>query len=380
MKRELSLEASVDQILENLPTGSLSRTISDNLFGINFRHKNSPLPRPRDSHGYTFMTRPQLNLSDPNVSNVRRFFSLLTENEWSYPRYTRLMLDPRLSYMGYKSPLVNPYTAWIPILTNSITSISGWPDLSVPNYTTASGLYSEQMSWVDGVPNHYEVFDLSVSFKNTRGNPLVYFLTIWVYYQSLVFEGLLSPYMDMITENEIDYMTRIYRVTTDISNRYVSNIAATGGSFPMNIPIGPLFDYNVDKPYNESLTDINVMFRSIGFMFNEDILKLEFNQTQAIFDPGIASILEYDMTTDDRDGKRREDPTRYYHIASAPYVKIPHALAAVEEMNTLGNVYNSLNYNAFPYINLETNELEWWADKRIFNMTEGGIKWQALSL
>lgn len=367
MTKTVNLEASIDQILENLPTGSLSRAISDNLFGINARHKNSPLPRPRDSHGYTFMSRPQLNLSNANISNYRRFFSLLTDNEMSYPRYTRLMLDPRLSYRGYKSPLVNPKLAWIPILTNSITSISGWPDLAIPTHTTPSGLYSEQMSWTDGVPNHYEVFDLSVSFKNTRGNPLIYFLTIWVYYQSLVFEGILNPYLDMITENEIDYMTRIYRITTDSSNRFISNIAATGGSFPINIPIGPLFDFNTEKPYNESLQDINVNFRSIGFMFNEDIIKLEFNQTQAIFDPGMASLLSHDMTSKDLESIRRQDPTKYYFIEGVPYVKIPHALVAVDEAPLLNNVYNNINYNIVPYINLETNELEWWAPKDIFN-------------
>lgn len=364
----MTLEANVDQILANLPTGSLSRAISDNLFGINARHKNSPLPRPRDSHGYTFMTRPQLNLTDMNISNSRRFFSLLTKNQMSYQMYTRLMLDPRLSYMGMASPLVNPHTAWIPLITNSITSISGWPDLTVPTYTTSPGLYNERMGWVDGAANHFEDYDLSVSFKNTRGNPLIYLLTMWVYYQAMVFEGILNPYMDMVVENEIDYMTRIYRITTDDTNRFVSNIFATGGSFPINIPIGSLADYNVEKPYNESLTEINVVFRSMGFMFNEDIIKLEFNQTQAIFDPEIAKIIKHDMTSDNLDDVRRSDPTKFYKRDDWQYVKVPHSLVADSEGSLLNNSYYNLNYNLIPYINIETGELEWFTDKRLLGI------------
>lgn len=368
MSKTMTLEANVDQILSNLPTGSLSRAISDNLYGINARHKNSPLPRPRDSHGYTFATRPQLNLTDMNISNSRRFFSMLTRDVFSYQMYTRLMLDPRLSYMGMASPLVNPKSAWIPIITNSITSISGWPDLVLPTYTSAPGLYNERMIWTDGVANHYEDFDLSISFKNTRGNPLVYLLTMWVYYQSLVYEGILNPYIDMVTENEIDYMTRIYRITTDLSNRYVSNIFATGGSFPINVPIGSLADYNTEKPYNESLTEINVVFRSVGFMFNEDIIKLEFNQTQAIFDPEIAKILEHDMTSTDEDAVKRSDPTKFYYQDSWEYAKVPHSLVADSEGSMLNNSFYNLNYNLIPYINLETSELEWFVEKRLLGI------------
>ena len=71
---------------------------------------------------------------------------------------------------------------------------------------------------------------MDVTFKNTKGNPLLYFFYIWIKYQTLVFEGILNPYMDMIVENEIDYNTRIYRLVMDQQKRYVTYIAATGAS------------------------------------------------------------------------------------------------------------------------------------------------------
>lgn len=360
MSNEISLGASIDQFLTNLPSGSLSRAIGDNLYGINARFKNSPLPLSKDNYGYTFFTRPMLNLTDMNVSNARRFFSLLTANTWSYQRYTRMMLDPRLAYSGFRSPFVDPHNAFIPLLSNSLVSLSGWPDLTIATHTTQAGLYSEQHVHTDGVPNEYEAFDLSATFRNTRGSPVLYLLLIWVYYQTYVYQGLMNPHMDLLVENEMDYTTRIYRLVTDQDNRYVTNIAATGASFPISVPVGTIFDLNVDKPYLDSITDLNYIFKSVGFMFNEDIIKLEFNQTQALFNNEIAKILAHDMTSNKIDDVRRESQTKLYKLDNGNLTKVPHYLSSVTNQSLTNNLYQKLNYNMYPYINLETNELEWW--------------------
>lgn len=168
-KSEIVLDESIDQILTNFPIGSVDRAIANNLYGVNFRQTGNPVPRSKDLYGFTFFTRPQLNLTLGNISNFRAFYSLLTSNEKSYQRYTRLMLDPRLNFINsMKCPFVNNRDPFIPILTNNIVSLSGWPDLSVPSYTSEPGLYGEEHSFVDGVTNHYESFDLDISFKNTR--------------------------------------------------------------------------------------------------------------------------------------------------------------------------------------------------------------------
>ena len=164
--------------------------------------------------------------------------------------------------------------------------------MTVPTYTSEAGLYGEEMSFVDGVTNHFESFDLEVTFKNTKGNPLIYLFYIWTKYQTLVAEGILNPYLDMITENEIDYNTRIYRVILDNQKRFVTHIAATGASFPLNVRTGNLFDFNTETPLMTRNTEINIRFRCLGFTAFEDILKLEFNKTGAIFNPQIANLLK----------------------------------------------------------------------------------------
>lgn len=359
---------SLDSILESLPIGSVQRAIANNLYGINFRQTPAAVPRNKDQYGFTFFTRPQLNLSTLNLSNYRGFYSLLTQNKMSYQRYVRAMLDPRLGATGRLdnspgiiSPFVDRSNAFIPILTNNIVSLSGWPDLNAPIYTSPTGLYGEEYSMVDGVTNHLEAYDLDVTFRNTRGNPLIYKFYIWIKYETLVFEGILNPYLDMITENEIDYNTRIYRLVMDTQKRYVTQIACTGASFPLNVPTGNLFDYNTDTPYNTKNGEINIRFRCMGFLAFEDIIKMYFNQTVAIFNSDMRRLLRHDMESRaSSPGVLREDPSVVYSIPGSGYVKIPYMLSTIADTAGLETGALSINYKAIPYINLYTNELEWW--------------------
>ena len=366
--QEVVFDSSIDQIMESLPIGSVTKAISNNLYGVNFRQTGGAVPKSKDGNGFTLFTRPQLNLSDINLTNYRGFYNLLTDNAASYQRYTRMMLDPRLEVNDrLKSPLVDNLSAFIPILTNNIVSVSGWPDLSVPTYTSPSGLYGQEHSFVDGVTNHYEAFDIDVTFRNTKGNPLIYLFYIWIKYESLVFEGILSPYLDMIIENEIDYNTRIYRIVLDQQKRYVTFIAATGASFPVNVPTGNIFDYNIDTPFNTKNSEINIRFRSLGFTAFEDIVKLEFNKTSAIFNADMAAILRYDGNDAIPDSsKTRDDGTVVYRIPNCAYVKIPYLLASTLDNSGGGSNFYNVNHRAYPYINLITNELEWWIDERRF--------------
>jgi hypothetical protein len=365
---DIIIGQSIDQMLENLPIGSISRSIGNNLYGINLRQTGGAVPRAKDSHGFTFFTRPQLNLSQINITNHRSFYNLLTSNEKSYQRYTRLMLDPRLGSIGdIKSPFVDNLNAFMPILTNNVMSLSGWPDMTVPSFTSASGLYGQEHSFVDGVVNHYESFDIDVTFRNMKGNPLLYLFYIWIKYESLVFEGVLNPYIDMVTENEIDYNTRIYRIILDEQKRFVTYIGATGASFPINDPTGSLFDFNVEKPYN-TINDINIRFRSLGFTAFEDILKLEFNKTSAIFNNDIKKIVKHDLDESiGEDVRARDNGQTVYRVPGSAYVKIPHYLAMSMDSSIFSNTFFNVNYRAYPYINLITNELEWWVDERRFN-------------
>ena len=369
-EKEYVINRSLDSIMESLPIGSIQRAISNNLYGINFRQSGNPVPRVKDTYGFIFFTRPQLNLSTLNITNYRGFYNLLTQNRISYQAYTRGILDPRLGFFqnSHNCPFIDRQNPFISVLTNNCLSSSGWPDIMAPTYSTEAGTYGQQHSHVDGVTNHFESYDLDFVFKNTKGNPLLYFFYIWVKYATLVYEGILNPYLDMIAENEIDYSSRVYRIVLDQQKRYVTQIGCTGAGFPVNVPTGNLFDFNSDAPYNTRNGELSIRFRNDGFLAFEDIIKFWFNSAVAIFNPSMRVILQHDIDGSSYDDNvTREDPMTVYSVGPSEYVKIPYALAAAADMDGINNRYLSLNHKAVPFINLHTNELEWWVPKSIFN-------------
>lgn len=330
---------SLDDYFQSTPIGSVDKAIGNNLFGINHRQIPGMVPGNKEVYGFTFFTRPQLNLQTDNIRNERRFYPMLTENELTIQRFVRTTLDPRLMY-GYQfmndkipnigCPMVDPQSAFIPILTNNLNSISGWPDVVAPTFTSKPGLYNEAWSIVDGIARNYESFDMDATFRNTRGDPILYMFYVWLHYAALVFEGRLSPYIDMITENELDYNTRIYRLVLDRNKDVVTKIAATGAAFPISVPTGSFFDYNTDHPYNDQNRDISIRFRCMGVDYQDDILIREFNDTVAIFNPEMA------------DGKRG-------HM-----VKVSKNTVAM------------FNNRGYPRINPSTYELEWYVSDGLF--------------
>lgn len=333
------LPFSLDDYFQTLPIGSLNRAILNNAYGINHRQVPGMVSSNWDLYGLTFFTRPQLNLQSDNIRNIRQFYPLLTDNDQSMQRFVRTTLDPRLM-AGYKlivrgkvqysvppigCSIVDNDMAFIPILTNNISSISGWPDLEAPTFTSKAGLYNQSYSHVDGSVKRYETFDIDATFRNVRGDPILFMYYIWLWYQASVFEGYLVPYTDFITENEVDYNTRIYRLVLDQTRTYVKKIAATGAAFPINVPMGSFFDYTTDKPYNDQNKDFTIRFRCNGVNYMDDILIYEFNQTVVIFNPSMSDT---------------NRPTSM--------VKINKSLL----------VY--FNNRGYPRIDNATYELEWW--------------------
>lgn len=317
-----------DFITLNTPAGSMVKGIANNLYGINHQGVKSYMPSNRDSNGLAFFTRPQLNLREGNVANIRQIYSLLTTNDSSIHRYVRCLLDPRLKYNeDIISPLLDNEFAFIPIFTNTLNNMSGWPDIVSPTYTSKEGVRKEQWTIVDGAVDVFESFDIDCSFRNVKDEPISIMLLTWLIYMSAVFEGLMSPYMRELLANEIDYVTRIYRLVLDESGIYVKKISATGASFPVNYAAGKFFDYTNATRYNDQTREINVRFKSVGALYNDDILIKEFNETSAIFNGEIRKLLK---------GQ------------SHNLEKIPQSLL------------DKFNHRGYPIINEDTMELEWW--------------------
>jgi hypothetical protein len=338
--RSEKIRSALDAFYSNSPVGTISTSMSDTFRGLNHRQQPNSIPINRDLYGLTFFTRPRMNMTSPNLRQSRLFSPMLTTNDLTIPRAIRALLDteshiargPRGEY--HSSRLVDRYQAFIPILTNQLISISGWPDVIAPTYTAQPGAYQETFSMVDGLTINYGAFDIRANFRNIQGDPITALFLTWAHYASLVFQGILMPYPDALIENEIDYMTRIYRLVLDPSRRFVQKIAACGAGFPVDAPIGNAFNYEQDKPINQGNDQISVTFKCFGAMYQDPILIDQFNRS--------VSMHNSDMGGDDSD-------------RSVNLVKLDAAYVQL------------FNHMGYPRINPDTMELEWWVFRKDYD-------------
>lgn len=320
--------------------GNPSTAITETLYGLNHRSLANSIPINKDYYGLTFFTKPDLRLTASNLQKLRKFAPMLTTRETSLPRAIRAMLDFRHNdhiNESYPCSLIDPKQIFIPLLTNQLISMSGWPDIELPTHTSDPGVYGEQFSFADGITDIYRTWDMTANFRNIPGDPVTMLFYYWVIYAAAVFEGTLTPYPDNIVENTIDYQTRIYRIVLDSSKRFVQKIACTGASFPISDPIGASFNFDTDTPINRN-DQVSINFRCIGAEYLDDIIIHDFNASVCF------------------GNKAMYDDQRQ----NAGMTKIP---------NEYIYLFNHLGY---PRINPHTFELEWWVHTDEFVELTGG--------
>lgn len=327
---------------QTVGVGSLDTAIGSAFFGYDHEGTGNPVPSNSELYGMTFFTRPRLNLTYDNIKLVRMLTPMLNSgkgSELSLPRAIRAYLDPVGSREIYKSHLVDPLCAFIPILSNTLESLSGWPDPYLDVYTTKAGMYREQFSMSDGFTTMYEAYTLSAGFKNIINDPISMLIHYWTTYAQLVREGEIDPYPSSILENEIDYNTRIYRLILDPSRRFVMRIGACGAAFPKSVNLGSAYNFKADQPFNLDLNTVSTEFQIMGAMYQDPILVYEFNEVVCMFNPAM-----------------RDD------VRSTYMVKLDLRQRRV------------FNYQGYPRINRRTMELEWYVSKQVYKSTINRIR------
>jgi hypothetical protein len=341
----VSVGDSLDRLLQKTPTGQVSSAIGDTFYGINHRQQPGALQINKDYFGYTFFTRPRLNLTSENLRAVRQMTPLLSTDKSSIQRIIRCLLDPELLATGIEANFVDNQQAFIPVLSNNLLSMSGWPDVVAPFSSSQEGMYKESFSLVDGLTQNYGTYDITANFRNIPGDPITLLFLTWIHYMSSVMQGLLMPYSDMVVNNEVDYNTRIYRLVMDQSKTRVQKIAACGAAFPTSAPIGAAFNFEADRPINAANDQISIHFQCMGAMYQDDILIYEFNKTVALHNDSMRAELFSDFAPN---ASSKVEPTH------RTYQKIP--------MEALG-IFNNRGY---PRINPLSYNLEWWVSKEDF--------------
>lgn len=330
-----STENTLKDLFQNTPLGSINTAIGNNLKGINHRQQPGVIPINKDHHGFTFFTRPNLNLTDENIYANERFANLLSLNPESLPSFLKHTLDPVLAWRpnGQTCPFVDELMPFIPILTNNLISCSGWPDMTLDSYVSPEGVMKECWMMNDSVADYNGHFQLTANFRNLDGDPISFLFYYWLHYMSAVYIGEMTPYAENVIDNTIDYQTRIWRLVVDPTKRFIQKIACCGAAMPTNNPLGNAFNFEMENnlPYNQANDQISITFNCVVAMYMYPKLINIFNRTSYIFNDAL------------RPNNRKNH-----------YIKVPFQLL------------DFFNNTGYPIINEGTYELEWWVPKDLY--------------
>lgn len=351
--------SNYNSLLDLTPHGNPRKALSNTLFGLDHRDAGTATPVEKSNVGLIFFTRPQLNLSIFNLTRSRHLMNLANTDPLSIQRYVRCLLDPRISNAGVEyaygktpdgqlkhpriqiSPLLDPYQIFMAVLTNTFVSISGFPDPVLPTYTSKENVRGGQYSIVDGIMDIYNSYDITCTFNNIKDAPVRMIFEYWQRYASLVFDGIIEPYYDMLAANEIDYASRIYRITLDETKQFVKRIGANGWCFPISPDTGKEFNYNKGAPIQEDNNQISVTFKSMGAMYDDPILVDEFNKAVIIGCPPLKIIRAYNIR-----GIPLDRNSKHVVMDAIPYAYLKY-----------------FNYRGYPMIDYQTYELKWYVFK-----------------
>lgn len=324
--------------------GNLTEATSNIMMGFNHRNTGTPVPYNTDHYGLTFFTRPRMNLSYDNIVMDRRLTPLSaieSKDSPSYQRAIRVLLDPLHSRQSSRSAdgkresglitsmLVDDLNPFIPLLSNQLISLNGWPDPVMGMYNSREGAGKESWFMADDIARHNGTFDLQASFRNIAGDPITLLLQTWLVYMENVYTGRMYPHPSSVVENEIDYLTRIYRIVLDPTRRFVQKIAACGAAAPSSSGLGAAFNMTTDVPFNqEVMSQISIPFHCTVAMYQDPILIREFNDLVVTFNPAMGDV--------DRASKMRQVAQEYLEL---------------------------FNYYGYPRIDPRTMEMQWWVKR-----------------
>ncbi len=297
----------------------------DSLIGID-SVKNSLHMSEIEDHGFTFITRPKCNLTTANLRSDRTMMMIDSLDPQTVAYAIRTFLDTSF-IRNYKpnpstSPFVNDNNPFIPILSNRLVGLSGWPDPVLDVYTSDQGYFSETMTYPNGHDQLSKNYDLTATFNDIQGSVILSIYLMWTRYLMLVTRGVMIAYMEDIEARRLGFTSSIYRFVLDPSKQYITKWAKATGCFPRSIPLGAYFNYDANANSVEGATNMSVPFSVAGKVeYLDPIIMLEFNTLV----------------------RRRNTDIDNFKIATPEERQI-------------------LNFCCIPYIDMGTNRLQWRYD------------------
>ena len=336
-----------DDLISTLYAGNgyayLDSALTSTIYGIDIFGTGSPAQQAHEQFGLTFFTRPMLNLSYDNITADRTLTPLGTLEPMSIGRYVRAMLDP---LGNYNCPLVDPTNIFLPLLSNTCESLTGWQDPIIETYQSPAGIKKESWSIADSSSKVYQTMQLSSSFRNTRGNIMGYLFHVWQTYMALEYEGVIDPRPEFIRHFTIDYQTRIYRLILDPTRTFVQEIVMCGAAFPLANNAGSRANYNRAQVVNTEIDLYSQTWQTMGAFYYDPGCMYDFNEAAGKLKPGFS------------DPRTR---LQFYR-------------------RLWPSEYRIFTYRCFPQINVRTARLEWWIERDLHQKVLGVVPYTSMDI
>ena len=291
-------------------------------------------PVADDTIGLAFVSRPLCNLSDDNCARHPQLADLYKPAKNSPQQYIKCLLDKREGDRNSCDILDNKM-GWMVILTNLLKQSDGFGDVDLEVSTIDGGFRGEVHQQIAGLLDENGAFSIRQTYYNVKGGLIPDIFNKWMRYEVEVTLGDcgVEPYPEADYQNYIDHDCRIYHLIMNKNMRNISHMFMTLQSMPTSFPVGAMATINNDTSNRrgEGQEEITINFSSVGMRYDSWEIAEGFNGTTVYFNE--------DMKPTNRLQK---------------YVKLKPS------------EYLTMQYNAYPWINIETMELEWWADRQVY--------------
>ena len=277
------------------------------------RHGTVIVPLNSLNHGFTFITRPRLNLSGANLRQHPVLATLNSMEENSVPFMIRGLMDTRLcggnplfrgrmaSYDGLneetqefankvgKSGLIDALNPFFTPLCNGLKGISGFPDFNLSTETTEGDFHSGDFTFAKGSDMNNRTQELSLEFRDVQGSVILSCMYYWCLYIALQAKGVVMSYPDDIYEQRLNYTVSIYRFVTDETRRHILWWAKATGCYPKSAPVGAIFNISQGETTVSSAMNFSVPFVANDVKVNDAGALLDFNLLMESYCPDITN-------------------------------------------------------------------------------------------
>lgn len=303
-------ENILDASFRFMGNGSYNNSIQNFISRLD-RHGTAYTPVNTLNYGYTFITRPRLNMTTGNLRQHPVMSLLASEDNrsiafairmlldtcisrglepFAYGRYSRnkgMTIDQaKIGKLAAENILIDTHSPFFTPLCNGLRGISGFPDFNIVEATLGEDFHSGDMTIVKGAELFNRTQELSLEFVDIQGSVVLSCFFYWCLYMALQAKNIVMAYPDDIYEQRLNYTVSIYRFITDHTRRNILWWCKATGCFPKSAPIGAIFNINQGEINVAAAKNFSIPFAANCIEYNDPGIIYDFRTLVRRYNPG----------------------------------------------------------------------------------------------